>query len=252
MNGKEALFFAKKRLKQSKIESYAIDAKLILMKATGLKEVELYVKDFILTEEQEKVFLYDLEQRERHKPIQYITGICEFMGLPFVVQEGVLIPRADTETLVETVLNHHKREHFTKVIDICTGTGCIAISLAKYSNMSLCGVDISKIALQTAQKNAQNNKIFVEWFQSDLFQDVPKQWLNLDAIVSNPPYIATKEIKMLMKSVKDFEPHIALDGGEDGLYFYKKIVQQGKQYLKKAVGYFLKLDINKQMMYIVF
>ena len=244
MNVKEALQLAKKRLKQCEIESYAIDAKLILKKATALSEVELYTKEnVVLTQEQQSIFLYDLEQREQHKPMAYITGICEFMGLPFVVQEGVLIPRADTETLVETVLQYHKKEHFTKIIDICTGTGCIAISLAKYSNIALCGTDISNIALETAQKNAQKNHVLIKWLQSNLLESVPKQ--HFDAIVSNPPYIATEEIQTLMKSVKDFEPHLALDGGKDGFYFYQKIVEQGKQYLKQGGWIFFEIGYQQ-------
>ncbi len=244
MNVKEALLLAKKRLKQCEIESYALDAKLILKKVTTLSEVELYTKDnVVLTQEQQKLFFYDLEQREQQKPMAYITGICEFMGLPFEVQEGVLIPRADTETLVETVLNYHKREHFTKIIDICTGTGCIAISLAKYGNLTLCGTDISNIALETAQKNAQKNHVFIEWLQSDLLESVPEQ--HFDAIVSNPPYIATKEIPTLIKSVKDFEPHLALDGGENGLYFYQKIVAQGKKYLKQGGWIFFEIGYQQ-------
>lgn len=244
MNVKEALQLAKKRLKQCEIESYAIDAKLILKKATALSEVELYTKEnVVLTQEQQSIFLYDLEQREQHKPMAYITGICEFMGLSFVVQEGVLIPRADTETLVETVLQYHKKEHFTKIIDICTGTGCIAISLAKYSNIALCGTDISNIALETAQKNAQKNHVLIKWLQSNLLESVPKQ--HFDAIVSNPPYIATEEIQTLMKSVKDFEPHLALDGGKDGFYFYQKIVEQGKQYLKQGGWIFFEIGYQQ-------
>lgn len=244
MNVKEALLLAKKRLKQCEIESYALDAKLILKKVTTLSEVELYTKDnVVLTQEQQKLFFYDLEQREQKKPMAYITGICEFMGLPFEVQEGVLIPRADTETLVETVLNYHKRGHFTKIIDICTGTGCIAISLAKYGNLTLCGTDISNIALETAQKNAQKNHVFIEWLQSDLLESVPEQ--HFDAIVSNPPYIATKEIPTLIKSVKDFEPHLALDGGENGLYFYQKIVAQGKKYLKQGGWIFFEIGYQQ-------
>ena len=244
MNVKEALQLAKKRLKQCEIESYAIDAKLILKKATALSEVELYTKEnVVLTQEQQSIFLYDLEQREQHKPMAYITGICEFMGLPFVVQEGVLIPRADTEILVETVLQYHKKEHFTKIIDICTGTGCIAISLAKYSNIALCGTDISNIALETAQKNAQKNHVLIKWLQSNLLESVPKQ--HFDAIVSNPPYIATEEIQTLMKSVKDFEPHLALDGGKDGFYFYQKIVEQGKQYLKQGGWIFFEIGYQQ-------
>lgn len=155
-----------------------------------------------------------------------------------------MIPRADTEILVETVLQYHEKEHFQNAIDICTGTGCIAVSLAKYTDISMYGVDISERALQIAKKNAQYHAVSVTWFQSDLFQNVPMSLAHFDCIVSNPPYIATKEIQTLMNSVKCFEPHLALDGGKYGTDFYKKIAQQSKQYLKK--GAFLFFEIGYQ------
>lgn len=247
MNIEQALLFGKKKLKQCGIQSYGLDAVLLLMKATSLTKIQLYTKNTVeLTEEQQKQYFYDLEQRQQEMPIAYITGICEFMALPFAVQQGVLIPRADTEILVETVLQYHSKHHFKKVIDVCTGTGCIAISLAKYSNMKLCGVDISATALQVAQKNAVNNDVCIEWFQSNLFDAVPYHWLNeVDAIVSNPPYIATEQIQTLMKSVKEFEPHIALDGGKDGLYFYREMIKQSKKFLKKGAYLFFEIGCEQ-------
>ncbi len=236
MNVEQALLLGKKELKQCG-----------LMKATSFTKVQLYTKNTVeLTTEQQKQYFCDLEQRKQGKPIAYITGVCEFMALPFVVSEDVLIPRADTEILVETVLQYHNKKNFKKVIDVCTGTGCIAVSLAKYSNMELCGVDISTTALHIAQKNAVNNDVCVKWFQSNLFETVPDSWLNnADAIVSNPPYIATKQIQTLMNSVKEFEPYLALDGGEDGLYFYKKIVQQSKQFLKEGAYLFFEIGCEQ-------
>ena len=113
MNVEQALLFGKKKLKQYHIESYAIDAVLLLMKAMSFTKIQIYTNNHaILTQKQQKEYLYDLEQRVQGKPIQYITGVCEFMGLPFTVQEGVLIPRADTEILVETVLQYHRGELF--------------------------------------------------------------------------------------------------------------------------------------------
>ncbi len=247
MNVEQALILGKKELKRCGIESYSLDTVLLLMKATSFTKVQLYTKNTVeLTTEQQKQYFCDLEQRKQGKPIAYITGVCEFMALPFLVSDGVLIPRADTEILVETVLQYHNKKHFKKVIDVCTGTGCIAVSLAKYSSMELCGVDISTTALHTAKKNAVNNGVSIEWFQSNLFEAVPYHWLNdADAIVSNPPYIATEQIQTLMNSVKEFEPHLALDGGEDGLYFYKKIVQQSKQFLKEGAYLFFEIGCEQ-------
>lgn len=245
MNIQQAMLFGKKQLKQCGIESYAIDTTLLLMKATFFSKVQLYTQNnFELTAKQQKQFLYDLEQRKQQKPIQYITGECEFMGLHFAVQEGVLIPRPDTEILVETVLKH--AQSIKKAIDICTGTGCIAISLSKYSTMSLCGVDISTVALQTAQKNAQNIGVAVEWFQSDLLESVPQIWkTELDAIVSNPPYIASDEIPFLSNTVKDFEPHLALDGGKNGCDFYHKITKQARHCLRKGGWIFFEIGYQQ-------
>lgn len=247
MNVQQALFLGKKELKQCGIESCALDAELLLMKATAFTKVQLYTKnDVELTQKQQKQYLYDIEQRKQYKPIQYITGICEFMGLPFVVNEGVLIPRPDTEILVETVLQYHKQYHFKKVVDVCTGTGCIAVSLAKYSDMSLCGIDISNTAIQTAQKNAKNNAVCVQWYLSDLFENVPEQFLdNIEAVVCNPPYIATSEIQTLMPSVRNFEPHLALNGGEDGYYFYKKIVKHLQKHMKKNAFVFFEIGCEQ-------
>ena len=215
MNVEQALLLGKKELKQCGIESYSLDTVLLLMKATSFTKVQLYTKNTVeLTTEQQKQYFCDLEQRKQGKPIAYITGVCEFMALPFVVSEDVLIPRADTEILVETVLQYHNKKNFKKVIDVCTGTGCIAVC--------------------------------VKWFQSNLFETVPDSWLNnADAIVSNPPYIATKQIQTLMNSVKEFEPYLALDGGEDGLYFYKKIVQQSKQFLKEGAYLFFEIGCEQ-------
>ncbi len=247
MNIKEALLFGKEQLKQCGIESYALDAQLLLIKASGLTKVQLYTQyDTILTQAQQKQYLDDLEQRKQQKPIAYLTGICEFMGLPFAVREGVLIPRADTEILVETVLEYHKVYHFKKAVDICTGTGCIAVSLAKYSDMYLYGIDISEIALQTAQQNAQKNNVTVQWYLSDLFEAIPEHFFDdIDVVVCNPPYIATKEIQTLMSSVKDFEPHLALDGGENGLSFYQKIAKYLQKHMKKGAFVFFEIGCEQ-------
>ncbi len=170
-----------------------------------------------------------LKKRSLHIPLQHLTGEQEFMGLPFHVNENVLIPRQDTETLVEEVLKIVKPGD--KILDLCTGSGCIVISIAKLAHgVSGVGADLSEEALQVARKNAQALQAGVSFLHSDLFEKVEGTF---DCIVSNPPYIASGDIPGLMEEVRDHEPHMALDGKEDGLFFYRKIIEEAKLYLKK-------------------
>ena len=168
-----------------------------------------------------------LRKRAEHVPLQYIVGEAEFMGLKFKVNSNVLIPRQDTETLVEEALRVAKPG--MRVLDLCTGSGCIIISLAKnVADISCTGSDISKQALLVAKENAKANEVEVEWERSDLFENISGTF---DLIVSNPPYIPTGEIPGLMPEVRDFEPVDALDGKEDGLYFYRIITEKSPEYL---------------------
>ena len=227
----EALLFGKKALKEVGVETYGLDCQLLLMKVTGLSKVQLFTEDKkILTEEEAAKFLEFVEKKKEGCPTQYLLGSCEFMGLPFLVNEDVLIPRPDTEILVETVLSYGKKEGFSSVLDICTGSGCIAISLGVYGGFSMFGLDISQKALSVAKRNAILNQTNVMWYESNLLQALPQGFL-VDAIVSNPPYIAQKEVEILQTNVKDFEPRLALDGGEDGLDFYRLLTKQAGEYL---------------------
>lgn len=172
---------------------------------------------------------------------QYILGKCEFMGYEFFVDENVLIPRPDTEVLVETVLNVSQKENFQNVIDMCTGSGCIAVSLVLNGIKSVEACDISQGALSIAKKNAEHNNASdkIRFIQGDLFQNVDKN-LNFDAVVSNPPYIPTDDINGLMREVRDNEPLNALDGGTDGLDFYRRITKDSLEYLADGGYLFLK------------
>lgn len=166
-----------------------------------------------------------IERRKSGEPVAYITGTREFMGLPFKVKKGILIPRPDTETLVEAVLNKNLPKN-TKILDLCTGSGAIAVSLAYYMKQSsVCAVDISDICIKTATENAEINGVLnrVEFKQADILSD-ELHLEKVDVLVSNPPYIESAELNGLMKDVKDFEPLLALDGGSDGLIFYRRII----------------------------
>lgn len=180
-----------------------------------------------ITAEQQKEYEIAIKKRTEHIPLQYITGEQEFMGIKFKVNSNVLIPRQDTEVLVEEALKCISPE--MKVLDMCTGSGCIAISIAKnIPSVEMHAVDISKQAINVAKENAKSNEVSVEFERSDLFDNVSGKY---DVIVSNPPYIPTAEIPKLMPEVGSFEPVEALDGKEDGLYFYRKIISECREYL---------------------
>ena len=181
------------------------------------------------------------------EPLQYITGIQEFMKLNFLVTKDVLIPRTDTEILVEEVIRKAENIPNPVILDLCTGSGAIAVSLAKYiKNVHICAVDISSKALEIAKKNAELNgvKNNIEFIESNLFDKIKER--KFDIIVSNPPYIETETIKTLSKDVQS-EPKIALDGGKDGLDFYRKIADSGSKYLNRQGYICLEIGYNQRI-----
>ena len=187
-----------------------------------------------LSEDDCNRFLGLVKRRADGEPFSYITGTKEFMSLDFKVKEGVLIPRPDTETLVSHIIETFKNKN-ALILDLCTGSGAIAVSIAKYLEDSfITAVDISDVCIETAKENAETNGVAdrVDIVKKDILTgfSTDKQF---DCIVSNPPYIKTEDIKTLMKDVKDFEPTLALDGGNDGLIFYRKISTLAKKLLKK-------------------
>lgn len=221
----------KEVLEGAGIEEAALDARLLLEYVCDTNRNDLLVHgDREVEPEKVESYLACIEQRKKRIPLQHVTGVQEFMGLEFAVNEHVLIPRQDTEILVEEVMR--EMHDGSRILDMCTGSGCILISLLHYSNdCEGVGVDISAKALEVAGQNAKEllaeNKqpVFVE---SDLFEKLTGKF---DIIVSNPPYIPSEVIATLMPEVKDFEPMQALDGMEDGLFFYREIVKQAKNYL---------------------
>jgi len=178
---------------------------------------------------EEKVQEYELllKKRSERVPLQYITGSQEFMGLNFKVNSHVLIPRQDSETLVEEAVK--RLEPDMDVLDLCTGSGCVIISIMKQKKIIGTASDISKQALLIAKENAKSNQVEVNLVRSDLFQNITGKY---DMIVANPPYIPTEEIAGLMPEVRIFEPIDALDGKEDGMYFYHRIVRESRKFLK--------------------
>ena len=212
------------KLKSTLLMEYILDKSRQYIIVNDEKEV---------TENEENRYLFALEQLSKGSPVEYIIHKKEFMKLNFFVDENVLIPRQDTEILVEEVIGIAQKINAKKILDLCTGSGAIAISLAKYLPQSeITAIDISKEALKIANKNANINEVQnqIKFINSDMFEQLQNE--KFDIIVSNPPYIKRTVIEDLDEEVKK-EPHIALDGGEDGLYFYKKIVKQSNKYLKK-------------------
>lgn len=244
----ETLREGKLRLKAAGKEAYAFEAELLMEKAAGLNRTALFLRgEEVLSEEVLAAYEGYLFEREQGRPTQYILGEWEFMGLPFHVGEGVLIPRGDTEVLVETILEKQQAEPLRSILDIGTGSGCIPISLGHYGKFEkIMAVDISPKALGYATKNAAENHINIDFYESDLFTNVPVEWRGrLDAIVSNPPYIPKKDIEELMTEVRDFEPMNALDGGEDGLDFYRAIVEQGRDWLVDGGWLFFEIGYDQ-------
>ena len=228
MTFREAIAFGEAELQKVNIVDAKNDAWLLLTMVCKIDHTYYYMHmDEDLTPEQKEEYENVLKKRAEHIPLQYITGEQEFMGLPFKVNSSVLIPRQDTETLVAEALKVVKPG--MKVLDMCTGSGCILISiLKKVPGVEGLGIDISKQALNVAKENAKLNGVVAEFERSDLFEAVTDTY---DVIVSNPPYIRTEEIATLMPEVAEFEPFDALDGKEDGLYFYRKIIKDCKTYL---------------------
>lgn len=227
MTVSEALKHGKDCLKKAEIESYSIDSELLLMKALGFGKTELFTKDdYLLTDEEFDKFNSFLKRREKAEPIAYIIGRQEFMGLEFKVNEFTLIPRPDTEVLVEKVIEEVKKHSFKTFLDIGTGSGAIAVSVLKYiDDVRFDAVDISEEAIKKAQENAVLNNVAdrINFIKSNIYENIINK--KYDVIVSNPPYIRTDVIEDLEKNVKDYEPFSALDGGCDGLYFYREITQ---------------------------
>lgn len=228
MTYREAIETGTRILQKENIADAKIDAWYLLQMACKIDRNFYYLhEEDELTAEQQSEYESTVHKRAEHVPLQYIIGEQEFMGLKFKVNSNVLIPRQDTETLVEEALRIAKPG--MRVLDLCTGSGCIIISLAKnVADISCTGSDISKQALLVAKENAKANEVEVEWERSDLFENISGTF---DLIVSNPPYIPTGEIPGLMPEVRDFEPVDALDGKEDGLYFYRIITEKSSEYL---------------------
>lgn len=234
---------AQNTLEAAGIADSQVDSWLLAEFVFGMTRVKYYA-NMQMTVDGRSAEKYNelVNQRAGHIPLQHIIGTQEFMGLTFKVNENVLIPRQDTELLVENVVDYLGNDERT-VLDMCTGSGCIAVSIDRLSKDSkVTAVDISEKALEVAQENNRLNNANVTFIQSDLFTNVTGKY---DIIVSNPPYIRTDEIPKLMEEVKSHEPVMALDGMEDGLYFYKKICGEASDYLNDNGKIFFEIGYDQ-------
>lgn len=240
MKIKEVLQKSAFKLKKTGIEEPFNKARILL--AFILKQEKTYLlinQEKEITKEQIEEFNKVIERLIEGEPIQYIIEKQEFMGIDFFVNKNVLIPQPDTEILVEKVIEICKNLEKPKILDLCTGSGAIAISLCRHlKHTQIIGTDISEEALEIAKKNDKAKEI--KFIKSNLFENIEERF---DIIVSNPPYIKTKEIQNLSKEVQK-EPHLALDGGQDGLKFYKEIIGKANKYLNTN-GY-LCLEIGNE------
>lgn len=242
MTIREEIVNASKILEAANIENASYDAKELMLHCLNISQTDFFIRrDEQISKEDKDNYELLIKRRASHEPLQHITGIAYFYGREFKVNENVLIPRYDTENLVERVLKLLKPG--ARVLDMCTGSGCIIETIVLEANLdskeSLClGVDISNEALEVAKANKKALNISnLELVNSNLFENLNDDLIGeFDVIVSNPPYIKTKVIEGLDAEVKLHDPYIALDGDEDGLKFYKLISKDSKKFLKKG-GY---------------
>ncbi len=234
-------------LERAGISEAKLDARLLLEYVCGTDHSTLLAHpDREVTEKELSEYESFLERRAKHEPVAYILGTWDFMGLSFKVNSDVLIPEQDTEILVEEAMRF--LEDGMRFMDLCTGSGCIALSLLNYTNgtTTVC-TDISDAALEVATENAANLGFSdrASFIKTDLFPEPPADGSKFDLIVSNPPYIECEVIETLAPEVKDYEPRLALDGDADGLTFYRRIIDTAPQYLYSSGYLIMEIGYNQ-------
>ena len=238
---KDVVAKAIEKLDAAGIAESRIDSWLLAESVLGVSRQDLFLEpEKSVSEEQAQKYLNAVSVRVKHIPLQHITGYQQFMDLEFVVNKDVLIPRPETELLVEQVVSYIK-DNDVKVLDMCTGSGCIAVSVDRMC-ANVTAVDISEKALKVAGENNIRNEGRVTFVQSDLFENIHETY---DIIVSNPPYIPTSDIETLMEEVREHEPRLALDGSTDGLKFYREICTNAVNYLNENGKIFLEIGYDQ-------
>lgn len=244
MTIKEALKCSVDMLRKSNIDEPMHVSKIVLAELIHKpKEYLIINENEVLNDNIQAEFMNGIKNIQNGMPMQYITRKQEFMKLDFYVDESVLIPRSDTEILVEEALSIIGDKENLTILDMCTGSGAIAISIAKYAkNNKVYAVDISEQALDVARKNAKENNVNIEFINSNMFENLDD--IKFDMIISNPPYIETEVIQTLDKQVQN-EPKIALDGGSDGLDFYRIILDNADKFLKPDGAICMEIGYNQ-------
>ena len=242
MSYRELFIWGKEKLEEAGIGEAELDARLLLEWICHTDRNDLLVHgERQVSGAEEEQYRDAIARRASHIPLQHITGVQEFMGLEFLVSDKVLIPRQDTEILVEEALR--ELTDGTRILDMCTGSGCILLSLLHYSNDCRgTGVDLSEEALAVARENADRLGLTADFIHSDLFEKVSGKY---DVIVSNPPYIASGRIPGLMEEVRLHEPMCALDGREDGLFYYRQILGQCREYLMRGGSLYFEIGYDQ-------
>jgi len=228
------------QLKKYNIENPQLNAELIISHVLDMNKANLYLnsKD-ILDNEKSDIIEQFIIRRTKHEPLQYILGETEFYGCKIKVNPDVLIPRPETELLVEKLV----QENVNSILEIGTGSGAIAIALAKQmKNVQIEATDISEKDLNTARQNGELNNVSINFIQSDIFENIKNKY---DIIVSNPPYISKKEYDNLAPEIKDYEPEISLLAKEEGLFYYKKIFENAKDYLTEKGKIYFEIGYNQ-------
>ncbi len=249
MNIENAIKEAVEILKKNSIASAILEARILMSFVANLSKEDIIFKatQINLSQDQEEKYFDLIHKRIKKIPLTHLTNNREFFGNNFYVDENVLDPRPDSETLVEMIIKKYQNSSFLKLCEIGCGSGCLIISLLKhFKDWRGIAIDISKKALEIAQKNAHNNEVFgrIEFLESNLFKDFKDNQI-FDIIISNPPYIPTADIENLQDEVRLYEPRIALDGGLDGLDFYRNIANQSRKFLKNNGNIFLEIGHNQ-------
>jgi len=236
--------FASKNIPEARLS-----AELLLSKVLNCRRIDLYLQfERILSVKERDQFREYMKRRTHREPVQYILGETEFYGLPFKVSPDVIIPRPETELLVDAAIEYIRpnKDQLLKILDIGTGSGCIAISVAnQFPDCSVWAIDKSAAALEVAKKNADANEVTIHFIEGDIFRNLPSLPTKFDIILSNPPYVALTDISKLEPEVRDFEPKGALFSGEDGLDFYRKFIDVAPELIEKNGKIFLEIGYNQ-------
>jgi len=240
----QAINLSTEYLERKGIESPRLNSELLLASILNCKRFDLYLKfDQPLKEEETNLYREYISRRGKHEPLQYITGKVEFYGLEFIVNSSVLIPRQETEILLETIINKYNMKDNLKIFDVGAGSGNIPITLAKHLNGKFVSIDISKDALKTAKDNAVLNNVDdkIDFIFKDIFDEARFPENEYDIVVANPPYVEVKEYSNLQEEIIAYEPRIAVTDENNGYSFYERITEVSAKCLKKGGRLFFEM-----------